>query len=161
MIDRDQLLASIRLLLERGSLMIASGDGKPSFSESLLFFGAIDPRVVRERYAAALRGEAPAEWFLVTDKPHGREWLDELEGAGLLVAGVEDLASIQSELESYAAPPLERLEDLVPKLMKLGTIAAKKSPKPENVVKGLAGGGVITAEAYERATKRALAGLKR
>ena len=94
-----ELLESLRASLQLGLIQIYSG-GAASPERGLVFFGDVPAEILDCRGLAVEQGRGGAEWFLVTDRPRGSEWKDEvLDRRGLWVVEVDELARVRHELE--------------------------------------------------------------
>ena len=93
-IDLDYL----RSMIKRGAVGVLSPGEGPPMSESVVIFDDVSPGTVRSRRVASTDGDIGGEWFLVTDRPRGREWIDDVAEIGLFVIEVEDLAKARSSL---------------------------------------------------------------
>ena len=93
------LLESVRASLRLGLIQVQS-DSTNSFDQGLLFFGEVPPAALKQRSAAIEEGRGAEQWFLVTDRPRGLEWKEEiLERYGLWIVEVEDLARARARAE--------------------------------------------------------------
>lgn len=95
----SDLLESVRASLRLGLVRVWTGPAS-SLDQGLLFFGELPPPAALERRGAAIEeGRGGEQWFLVTDRPRGMEWKEEiLDRYGLWIIEVEDLARARAEL---------------------------------------------------------------
>lgn len=91
----------VRSMIKRGAVKICTSE-KPPMSESVVIFDDISPEIIRDRRNKSQSNEIHGEWFLVTDRPRGLEWKDDVAVIGLFVIEVEDLSIIRQELMSFS-----------------------------------------------------------
>lgn len=117
------LLTDMENSLRLGLLSIYGGVND-SADRGLLFFDEVPKSALNLRASRIAEGRGGEQWFLVTDRPRGSEWKDELlDRYGLWVSEVEDLAAARRRLEEIASE--RKHEDLQAREKRLARIRQK------------------------------------
>lgn len=100
-----ELVESVRALVDKDLVRVYSLRSPPSGAGvGRVFFDDIPPEALRERGKKIEEGTGAAEWFLVTSRPRGLEWKEDmLDRYGVWVVEVDDIRPIRAELELIAS----------------------------------------------------------
>lgn len=94
----SELLESIRASLQLGLAEIKSDIN--TVGTGLVFFDEVPPMLLKGREKTIEAGGGGEQWFLITDRPRGLEWKDDiLDHCGLWIVEVENVETIRNDLQ--------------------------------------------------------------